>query len=221
MRVTGEVETHDAGGVVRGAVERLPDLVLSARDRSRPRPDEAIRAFAQDLGGGIGPIRLATLHRLLEALHRRGRLRHRADPRRHHGRRGLRAAARRLPGPDAHLHRRRPLPRHSRPATSPAISTAPTASSSRRPGMPGRRPRCRDLGWVGFDAANGISAERGPCARRHRPRLSRRGPDPRQPHRRRLGGPRRLAEGRQRAAPGANMTVDKARARRCAPPRGS
>ena len=24
--------------------------------------------------------------------------------------------------------------------------------------MPGRRPRCRDLGWVGFDPANGICA---------------------------------------------------------------
>ena len=44
-----------------------------------------------------------------------------------------------------------------RPATSPAISSAPTASSTRMPGTPGPRRRCRDLGWVGFDPANGIS----------------------------------------------------------------
>ena len=50
MCVTGEVETHDAGGVVRGSVERLPDPVY-LRDTDLTAPDEAIRAFAQDLGG--------------------------------------------------------------------------------------------------------------------------------------------------------------------------
>jgi transglutaminase-like putative cysteine protease len=66
--VTGEVETHDMAGVVRGTVERLPDL-LYLRETDLTIPDEGIRAFAREITNGP-PDPLATLHRLLEALHR-------------------------------------------------------------------------------------------------------------------------------------------------------
>src|SRR5919112_262942 len=64
--VTGEVETHDTGGVIQGTVERLPDLFY-LRDTDLTAADEPIRDFAQSIGNG-SPERLPTLHRLLEAL---------------------------------------------------------------------------------------------------------------------------------------------------------
>jgi transglutaminase-like putative cysteine protease len=65
--VTGEVETHDTGGVIRGTVERLADPFY-LRDTDLTAADEGIRELAHSLGNG-SPERLATLHRLLEALH--------------------------------------------------------------------------------------------------------------------------------------------------------
>src|SRR5918997_7111327 len=65
--VTGEVETHDSGGVIRGTVERLPDLFY-LRDTDLTAADEGIRGFAHSVGNGSSD-RLATLHRLLEGLH--------------------------------------------------------------------------------------------------------------------------------------------------------
>jgi transglutaminase-like putative cysteine protease len=65
--VAGEVETHDTGGVIVGTVERLPDLFY-LRDTDLTTPDESIREFAHSINGPPG--RLAILHRLLEALHR-------------------------------------------------------------------------------------------------------------------------------------------------------
>jgi transglutaminase-like putative cysteine protease len=65
--VTGEVETHDTGGVIRGTVERLPDLFY-LRDTDLSTADESIRDFAHSVGNGSSD-RLAMLHRLLEALH--------------------------------------------------------------------------------------------------------------------------------------------------------
>jgi transglutaminase-like putative cysteine protease len=66
--VTGEVETHDTGGVVRGTVERLPDP-LYLRETDLTAPDDGIHAFARGLANDPDDG-LATLHRLLEGLHR-------------------------------------------------------------------------------------------------------------------------------------------------------
>ena len=66
--VTGEVETHDTAGMIRGTVERLPDLFY-LRDTDLTTVDEGIHEFAQAAANGSND-RLATLHRLLEALHR-------------------------------------------------------------------------------------------------------------------------------------------------------
>jgi transglutaminase-like putative cysteine protease len=65
--VTGEVETHDTAGVVLGAIERLPELFY-LRDTDLTAADEGIRDLAGSIGNG-SPDRLAMLHRLLEALH--------------------------------------------------------------------------------------------------------------------------------------------------------
>jgi transglutaminase-like putative cysteine protease len=66
--VTGEIETHDTAGVIRGTVERLPDPVY-LRETDLTVPDDGIRAFADDLADDRREP-LATLHRLLEMLHR-------------------------------------------------------------------------------------------------------------------------------------------------------
>jgi transglutaminase-like putative cysteine protease len=66
--VTGEVETHDTGGMIRGTVERLPDLFY-LRDTDLTTADEGIHEFAQSVANDSSD-RLATLHALLEALHR-------------------------------------------------------------------------------------------------------------------------------------------------------
>ena len=68
IRVTGEVETNETHGVVRGAVERLPDIFY-LRESSLAHADAEIRAFTRDVIGDIGADRLAGLHRLVAALH--------------------------------------------------------------------------------------------------------------------------------------------------------
>ena len=66
--VTGEVETQDTSGVVRGAVERFPPS-LYLRETVLTVPDEAIHNFARALAAEIGENRLELLHSLLDTLH--------------------------------------------------------------------------------------------------------------------------------------------------------
>ena len=68
LTVTGEVETQDNAGLVRGTVERLPDP-LYLRDTDLTAPNEDIHAFAHEVATGSRDP-LATLHNLLEGLHR-------------------------------------------------------------------------------------------------------------------------------------------------------
>jgi transglutaminase-like putative cysteine protease len=65
--VTGEVETHDMAGVIRGTVERLPDPFY-LRDTDLTAADEAITEFSSSVASGA-PDPLAGLHGLLEGLH--------------------------------------------------------------------------------------------------------------------------------------------------------
>jgi len=67
--VTGEVETTEMHGIVRGAVERLPDLFY-LRETDLTAADDAIRTFVRDATGDLARDPLAGLHRLLEGLHR-------------------------------------------------------------------------------------------------------------------------------------------------------
>jgi transglutaminase-like putative cysteine protease len=68
VRVTGEVETFETSGIVRGAVERLPELFY-LRDTPLTEPGPDIQAFAADATSGGEGERLAILHKLLSALH--------------------------------------------------------------------------------------------------------------------------------------------------------
>jgi transglutaminase-like putative cysteine protease len=65
-RVTGEVETHETGGLIRGAVERFPPQVF-LRDTPLTAPDAALRDYAR---GFLGPqsTSLERLHALLLAI---------------------------------------------------------------------------------------------------------------------------------------------------------
>ena len=66
-RVSGEVETWDTGGVVREAVERFPPMVY-LRDTSLTQTDEALRSFAERVtAGAAGPLQ--RLHALMAAVH--------------------------------------------------------------------------------------------------------------------------------------------------------
>lgn len=66
--VTGEVETQDTNGVVRGAVERFPPS-LYLRETRLTAPDEAIHNFARAVAGNHSENRLDLLHHLLSTLH--------------------------------------------------------------------------------------------------------------------------------------------------------
>jgi len=68
VRVVGEVETSDTDGLVRGAVERVPELVF-LRESELTLADPEIQTFARDVTSGArDPLTL--LHRLIEAVHR-------------------------------------------------------------------------------------------------------------------------------------------------------
>lgn len=65
LQVTGEVETTDTAGVIRGACEPLP-LAAYLRDTDLTAHDPEIRAFARDAAGSGD--RLGQLHGLLAAV---------------------------------------------------------------------------------------------------------------------------------------------------------
>jgi transglutaminase-like putative cysteine protease len=69
LAVSGEVETHDTAGLVRGTVERVPDA-LFLRETSLTAADDAIRDFAIEHGGRAPSEPLAALHTILAAAHR-------------------------------------------------------------------------------------------------------------------------------------------------------
>ncbi|MBD3835157.1 transglutaminase family protein [Brevundimonas sp.] len=65
IRVTGEVSTVDTGGVIRGQNEKLPPSVY-LRETRLTRPDAALVAFAVQAGQGGA---LDRMHRLMGAIH--------------------------------------------------------------------------------------------------------------------------------------------------------
>lgn len=65
--IAGEVETADTAGVVRQAIERVPDGCY-LRSTRLTEPDEAIRAFAQR-HRDHGDNTLSTLHNLMAGVH--------------------------------------------------------------------------------------------------------------------------------------------------------
>jgi transglutaminase-like putative cysteine protease len=69
VTVDGEVETQDTNGIVRGAIERFPPS-LFLRETALTRPDTAILAFARDARAAAGDDQLELLHLMTERLHR-------------------------------------------------------------------------------------------------------------------------------------------------------
>jgi transglutaminase-like putative cysteine protease len=69
MRIIGEVETFDTGGLVRGAVERLPDLFY-LRETGLTQSDATMRAFAQNIADRHSNDPLGVLHDLMQMLHK-------------------------------------------------------------------------------------------------------------------------------------------------------
>jgi transglutaminase-like putative cysteine protease len=69
VAVEGEVETRDTHGVVRGAVERFPPG-LYLRETPLTQADAAITEFAENARAGNGKDRLALMHALLNELNR-------------------------------------------------------------------------------------------------------------------------------------------------------
>ncbi len=68
VRVSGEVDTDETHGVVRGGVERLPDAFF-LRETDLCAASADLYAFAAGVARDGDPARLAVLHRLLGAVH--------------------------------------------------------------------------------------------------------------------------------------------------------
>ena len=152
LQVTGEVETWDAHGIVRGALERFPPEAF-LRETPLTEPSPELEAFAEAAGAGGDPI--ARLHRLMLAI--RAEITFDAEPT--HAtttaseafalKRGVCqdfshifiAAARHLGVPARYVsgHLANGEEVHQEAAHAWAEAYAP------------------DLGWVGFDCANGLS----------------------------------------------------------------
>jgi transglutaminase-like putative cysteine protease len=63
----GEIETHDTHGLITGQVERFPPVVF-LRDTALTTADAAIRTLATEVAASAGPSRLPILHALTEAI---------------------------------------------------------------------------------------------------------------------------------------------------------
>jgi transglutaminase-like putative cysteine protease len=66
--IEGEVETRDTQGIVRGAVERFPPT-LFLRETALTQPDEAISGFATEMRTRTGDDVLKVLHLILMRVH--------------------------------------------------------------------------------------------------------------------------------------------------------
>lgn len=69
VAVEGEVETQDTQGVVRGAIERFPPQ-LFLRETALTQADDAIVDFAENLRASVSGDRLGLLHALLGEINR-------------------------------------------------------------------------------------------------------------------------------------------------------
>lgn len=153
VRVTGEVETQNTDGVVRGAVERFtPSLFL--RETPLTLVDSAIREFARDINKEFGGNLLGGLHALMQAINDDIALADEASP---DGTDAAKAFERKRG--DYHdlthvfISSARSL---GVPARYVAGYWCADGEAENRGGHAWAEAFVPDLGWVGFDAANGL-----------------------------------------------------------------
>lgn len=148
----GRVETTDTSGVVRGAVERLPPIFF-LRATAATRPDEALTAFAGEIAGVADT--LERMHALLGAV-------------RDHVDYVLGATGPETSAAEAFAQRRGVCQDHTHIFLSVARATGVparyvsgylvplTGQATSDAAHSWAEAYIDDLGWVGFDVANGI-----------------------------------------------------------------
>jgi transglutaminase-like putative cysteine protease len=153
VEVDGEVETQNTDGVVRGTVERFPPS-LFLRDTVLTQADPAICQFALTVrDSGRGEV-LSELHALLDRLH--AELAHEPDAR--HAAVNAAQAFERKTGTAAELTHIFIGAAHSLgiPARFVEGYFRQAEAGVGRSGHSWAEAYVADLGWVGFDAANGF-----------------------------------------------------------------
>ena len=152
VEVDGEVETQNTDGVVRGAVERFPPS-LYLRDTALTQADAAMREFAQAIRSANRGEVLAELHMLLERLHT-GMARNGEAPQ--PAITAAQAFARQRGTPEDLTHvfigTARSLGISARYVSGYLCADG---ALERQGGHAWAEAFVPDLGWVGFDAANG------------------------------------------------------------------
>ena len=154
VEVGGQVETHNTDGIVRGTVERFPPS-LFLRHTALTQVDPAIREFAEALRAKSGGDVLGVLHALLDRLH--SEMGHDIDPAQAATGAARSFALKHGVAQDlAHIF--------ISAAHSLGIPARYVGGYFRRaeiadqpdPGHAWVEAHVPDLGWVGFDPANGL-----------------------------------------------------------------
>jgi transglutaminase-like putative cysteine protease len=151
--VDGEVETENTNGVVRGAVERFPPP-LFLRDTALTAADAAIRAFAQECRAANAGNTLRELHALLDRLYET--MTHSREPSPQAANAAETYARKRGTAADfAHV-----FIGAAHSLAVPARYVAGCLCADGTLGPDGAHAWAEafvpDLGWIGFDAANGM-----------------------------------------------------------------
>jgi transglutaminase-like putative cysteine protease len=151
----GEIETTDTHGVISGQVERFPPVVF-LRDTALTASDVAIRAMAKEAAAAADrSSRLALLHALMEAI--RGRMRFDAG-RTDSGTSAIEAFALGHGVCQDFAHVFIAAARHlGIPARYVGGYMFRAEAKEQDAGHAWAEALIDDLGWVGFDPANGIS----------------------------------------------------------------
>ena len=150
----GEIETTDTHGVISGQVERFPPVVF-LRDSPLTTSDAAIRAMAQEAAATDASSRLALLHGLMGAI--RGRMRFDSG-RTDSGTSAIEAFALGEGVCQDFAHVFIAAARHlGIPARYVGGYMFRDEAKEQDAGHAWAEALIDDLGWVGFDPANGIS----------------------------------------------------------------